>query len=150
MESGAGVVAAIDRQCSEVGTAALRAGGDAVDAAVATTLCLGVVHPMSSGVGVDAFIVVRGTASSDVITFNARETAQAAATSVRYCPMLPTPISGKSEKENQFFFFYCVRYAYNYDLQDLRTVQWHVKANNNNKIHLISMTKHYRGKTSTH
>jgi gamma-glutamyltranspeptidase / glutathione hydrolase / leukotriene-C4 hydrolase len=47
-ESETGAAAADDARCSEVGAAALRAGGHAVDAAVAAALCLGVVHPMSS------------------------------------------------------------------------------------------------------
>ncbi|XP_037409431.1 glutathione hydrolase 3-like [Triticum dicoccoides] len=82
--SGAGAVAADDGRCSEVGAAALRAGGHAVDAAVATALCLGVVHPMSSGIGGGAFIVVRDAASGDAVAFDARETAPAAATPTMY------------------------------------------------------------------
>jgi len=34
-----------------VGGAVLQEGGGAVDAAVATALCLGILHPYSSGVG---------------------------------------------------------------------------------------------------
>lgn len=82
VEAGVGAVATDDGRCSEVGAAALRAGGHAVDAAVAATLCLGVVHPMSSGVGGGAFIVARDAASGDAVAFDARETAPAAATPV--------------------------------------------------------------------
>ncbi|CAO2161073.1 unnamed protein product [Urochloa humidicola] len=82
VESGVGAAAADDARCSEVGAAALRAGGHAVDAAVAAALCLGVVHPMSSGLGGGAFIVVRDAASGDAVAFDARETAPAAATLV--------------------------------------------------------------------
>ncbi|XP_020191131.1 glutathione hydrolase 3 [Aegilops tauschii subsp. strangulata] len=84
VESGAAAVAADDGRCSEVGAAALRAGGHAVDAAVAAALCLGVVHPMSSGLGGGAFIVVRDAASGDAVAFDARETAPAAATPIMY------------------------------------------------------------------
>ncbi|CAO2199007.1 unnamed protein product [Urochloa humidicola] len=84
VESGVGAAAADDARCSEVGAAALRAGGHAVDAAVAAALCLGVVHPMSSGLGGGAFVVVRDAASGDAVAFDARETAPAAATPDMY------------------------------------------------------------------
>ncbi|CAL4958177.1 unnamed protein product [Urochloa decumbens] len=84
VESTAGAAAADDARCSEVGAAALRAGGHAVDAAVAAALCLGVVHPMSSGLGGGAFVVVRDAASGDALAFDARETAPAAATPDMY------------------------------------------------------------------
>uniref|UniRef100_A0ACD5VBN5 Uncharacterized protein n=1 Tax=Avena sativa TaxID=4498 RepID=A0ACD5VBN5_AVESA len=84
VDSGAGAVAADDGRCSEVGAAALRAGGHAVDAAVAAALCLGVVHPMSSGIGGGAFIVVRDASSGEAVAFDARETAPAAATPNMY------------------------------------------------------------------
>ncbi|CAO2204626.1 unnamed protein product [Urochloa humidicola] len=84
VESTAGAAAADDARCSEVGAAALRAGGHAVDAAVAAALCLGVVHPMSSGLGGGAFLVVRDAASGDAVAFDARETAPAAATPDMY------------------------------------------------------------------
>nr|CAB3476266.1 unnamed protein product [Digitaria exilis] len=83
VESEVGAAAADDARCSEVGAAALRAGGHAVDAAVAAALCLGVVHPMSSGLGGGAFVVVRDGASGEAVAFDARETAPAAATPVR-------------------------------------------------------------------
>ncbi|KAL0308545.1 UNVERIFIED_CONTAM: Glutathione hydrolase 3 [Sesamum radiatum] len=51
VESQQAVVAADDGRCSEIGVIVLEKGGHAVDAAVATALCLGVVGPMSSGIG---------------------------------------------------------------------------------------------------
>ncbi|XP_066347756.1 glutathione hydrolase 2-like [Miscanthus floridulus] len=54
-----GAVAADDWRCSRIGRDALRDGGSAVDAAVASALCLGVVSPASSGVGGGAFMLVR-------------------------------------------------------------------------------------------
>lgn len=82
VESEVGVVAADDWRCSEVGAAALRAGGHAVDSAIAAALCLGVVHPMSSGVGGGAFIVVRSAASGEAEAIDSRETAPSSASTV--------------------------------------------------------------------
>ena len=54
-----GAVAADHPICSNVGLAILRdAGGNAIDAAVAVALCLGVANPASSGLGGGAFILV--------------------------------------------------------------------------------------------
>ena len=44
-----GVVAAQHRRAAEIGAAVLDAGGDAVDAAVATSFAIGVVEPWMSG-----------------------------------------------------------------------------------------------------
>lgn len=82
MESEHGVVAADDGRCSEVGVSTLRRGGHAVDAAVATTLCLGVVNPMASGIGGGSFMVVRSSATSQTLAFDMRETAPLAASQV--------------------------------------------------------------------
>ena len=52
------VVAADHELCSEVGNSILLAGGNAVDAAVSVSLCLGVANPASSGLGGGAFILI--------------------------------------------------------------------------------------------
>ncbi|PKA56384.1 Gamma-glutamyltranspeptidase 3 [Apostasia shenzhenica] len=84
VESEVGVVAADDWRCSEIGVSALRSGGHAVDAAVAAALCLGVVHPMSSGIGGGAFTIVRPAGSSTADAFDSRETAPMAASQNMY------------------------------------------------------------------
>jgi gamma-glutamyltranspeptidase len=53
-----GAVAADHIVCSQVGNSILQQDGNAVDAAVATVLCLGVANPASSGLGGGAFILV--------------------------------------------------------------------------------------------
>ena len=58
-----GAVASDHPVCSEVGNSILRDhGGNAMDAAVATMLCLGIANPASSGIGGGAFILVHGDA----------------------------------------------------------------------------------------
>ncbi|KAI3967470.1 hypothetical protein MKX01_012280 [Papaver californicum] len=84
IESEHAVVAADDGRCSEIGAVMLREGGHAVDAAVATCLCLGVVYPMSSGIGGGAFMVVRSSSTSKAQAFNSRETAPLAASKDMY------------------------------------------------------------------
>jgi gamma-glutamyltranspeptidase / glutathione hydrolase len=49
--SKGGIVAAQSRKAAEVGAAVLAAGGDCVDAVVATTFALGVLEPWMSGLG---------------------------------------------------------------------------------------------------
>jgi gamma-glutamyltranspeptidase/glutathione hydrolase len=51
VRSAGGVVAAQHRRAAEAGAAVLRAGGDAVDAVVATSFALGVLEPWMSGLG---------------------------------------------------------------------------------------------------
>ena len=49
--STGGIVAAQSRKAAEVGAEVLAAGGDCVDAVVATTFALGVLEPWMSGIG---------------------------------------------------------------------------------------------------
>ena len=46
-----GAVAADATPCSTIGAGVLRSNGSAVDAWIASVICLGVYHPMSSGLG---------------------------------------------------------------------------------------------------
>ncbi|KAG9458273.1 hypothetical protein H6P81_002781 [Aristolochia fimbriata] len=80
VESEVGVVATDDKRCSEVGASVLKNGGHAVDSAVATTFCLGVVNPMASGIGGGGFMVFRSARTGQAQAYNFRETAPLAAT----------------------------------------------------------------------
>ncbi|CAK7328280.1 unnamed protein product [Dovyalis caffra] len=69
-----GVVATDDGRCSRIGMGALREGGHAVDAAIAASLCLGVVGLASSGIGGGSFMLIR-LATGEAQAFDIRETA---------------------------------------------------------------------------
>lgn len=83
VEARGGAVAADSSRCSQIGAGVLDDGGNAVDSAVATALCLGVVNPISSGLGGGAFILIRMANGSSVF-INAREPAPAAANATMY------------------------------------------------------------------
>lgn len=74
-----GAVAADHALASEAGAEVLRAGGNAVDAAVAAALASGVVQPTGSGLGGGGFALVV-TPAGDAWFLDFREVAPAAAT----------------------------------------------------------------------
>jgi gamma-glutamyltranspeptidase/glutathione hydrolase len=75
-----GMVAAANPLAVEAGLEVLRAGGSAVDAAIAVQAVLGLVEPQSSGIGGGAFLVHYDAATGDVVTFDGREVAPQGAT----------------------------------------------------------------------
>jgi len=84
-----GAAAANHPLAAQAGLMALRAGGNAVDAAVATALALAVVEPMMSGLGGDAFYHVFDAKSGRAIVFNGSGPAPRAATPERYAAGIP-------------------------------------------------------------
>ena len=84
-----GAVAANHPLAAQAGLLALRGGGNAVDAAVATGLVLSVVEPMMSGLGGDAFYQVFDQSSGRALVFNGTGPAPAAATPERYAGGIP-------------------------------------------------------------
>lgn len=78
-----GIVATVHPIATQAGVDALKQGGNAIDAAVAAALMLGVVDGQNSGLGGGCFLVVR-LANGEVIAVDGRETAPAAATRNMY------------------------------------------------------------------
>lgn len=75
-----GAVASDEGTCSSMGVEILKKGGNAVDAAVTTALCVGLVSPMSSGVGGGCYIVIHNSTNGDNVFIDSREFAPALAT----------------------------------------------------------------------
>lgn len=69
---------------TEAGVEVLRAGGNAIDAAVAVQLVLGLVEPQSSGLGGGAFVLYWDNARKSVSSYDGRETAPLAAKPDRF------------------------------------------------------------------
>ena len=84
-----GAVAANHPLAAQAGLLALRAGGNAVDAAVATAMALAVVEPMMSGLGGDGFYQVYQQSTGRAVVFNGTGPAPAAATPERYAGGIP-------------------------------------------------------------
>lgn len=78
-----GMVASVHPLATDAGVAALAKDGNAVDAAVATALTLGVVDQHNSGLGGGCFILIR-RADGKLIAIDGRETAPAKATRDMY------------------------------------------------------------------
>ncbi|HZQ72843.1 MAG TPA: gamma-glutamyltransferase [Burkholderiales bacterium] len=78
------MVAAAHPLAVEAGTAVLRRGGDAVDAAVAVQAVLGLVEPESSGIGGGAFLLFWSEREKKLFAYDGREAAPAAARPGRF------------------------------------------------------------------
>ncbi len=78
-----GMVVASQSDATRAGVEMLEAGGNAIDAAVATAFALAVSQPFSTGLGGGAFLLLR-RADGSVFALDARETAPAAADAEMY------------------------------------------------------------------
>ncbi len=74
------MIAAANPLAAEAGLEMLRAGGSAVDAAIAVQMVLGLVEPESSGIGGGAFMLVYNPKAKETTSFDGREVAPASAT----------------------------------------------------------------------
>ncbi len=79
-----GVVAAPHYLAAEAGLDALKAGGNAVDAAIAASAMLQVVYPFVCGLGGDVFMIIYDATTGQIAGLNGSGRAPAAATIARY------------------------------------------------------------------
>jgi gamma-glutamyltranspeptidase/glutathione hydrolase len=70
-----GAISTVDPEASAAGLKVLKAGGNAVDAAVAAAATLGVTEPYSAGIGGGGYFVYYNAKSGKVRTLDGRETA---------------------------------------------------------------------------
>jgi gamma-glutamyltranspeptidase/glutathione hydrolase len=70
-----GAISTVDPEASAAGLKVLKAGGNAVDAAVAAAATLGVTEPYSAGIGGGGYFVFYNAKSGRVRTLDGRETA---------------------------------------------------------------------------
>ncbi len=90
-----GAVACATPEGVAAGLEVLRAGGNAVDAAVAVALALAVTHPEAGNLGGGGFAVVR-LATGEVSALDFRETAPAAATAAMFLDERGEVVAGAS------------------------------------------------------
>jgi gamma-glutamyltranspeptidase/glutathione hydrolase len=86
------MIAAANPHAAEAGLAILRAGGSALDAAIAAQLVLNLVEPQSSGIGGGAFLLHWSAAAGAVTSYDGRETAPAAADPGRFLDAAGKPL----------------------------------------------------------
>ena len=86
------MVAAANPLAANAGLKVLKAGGSAIDAAVAVQAVLGLVEPQSSGLGGGAFMVYYDAKTRKVTAYDGREVAPAAATPAWFLKPDGTPM----------------------------------------------------------
>src|SRR5947208_3615738 len=75
-----GMVASQEKRATHVGVEILKAGGNAIDAAVAMGFALAVTHPQAGNFGGGGFMLVHLASRSETVAIDYRETAPAAMT----------------------------------------------------------------------
>ena len=76
--------------CSEIGVSILKQGGSAVDAAISSLLCVGVVNLHSTGIGGGGFMLFYEAASKELFALDYREVAPLSAQYDLYEDLEPT------------------------------------------------------------
>jgi len=87
------MVAAANPHAARAGLAMLRAGGSALDAAIAAQMVLNLVEPQSSGIGGGTFVLHWNEAEKKISAYDGRETAPAGAGSDRFLRPDGSPMS---------------------------------------------------------
>jgi gamma-glutamyltranspeptidase/glutathione hydrolase len=75
-----GMVASQEKRATRIGVDILKAGGNAIDAAVAIGFALAVTHPQAGNIGGGGFMLVHLAARNETVAIDYRETAPAAMT----------------------------------------------------------------------
>jgi hypothetical protein len=75
-----GAVASDSEVCSNIGADVMRDNGTAIDAAVATLICLGLIHPHSAGIGGGGYMLLYKQSTKTATYLDFRETAPGAST----------------------------------------------------------------------
>ena len=91
-----GMVASDSPEASQIGADVLAAGGNAFDAAVATSFALAVARPQSTGLGGGGFMVAWVAAEKRFVVLDFRECAPQAATPERYAELAAQQSDGFS------------------------------------------------------
>ncbi len=91
-----GIVVSVHQLASQVGVETMQAGGNAVDAAVATGFALAVVHSPAGNIGGGGFMLIR-MADGKTHFLDYREKAPAAATRAMYLDAQGNVVEGASE-----------------------------------------------------
>ena len=86
------MVAAAHPLAAEAGYAVLKRGGNALDAAIAVQMVLGLVEPESSGIGGGAFLLYWSGQDKKLTSYDGRETAPAAARPDRFLDAEKNPL----------------------------------------------------------
>ena len=94
------LVVAANPFASDAGLEILRAGGSAVDAAVAVQMVLGLVEPQSSGIGGGAFLLHWSQKAKRVRSYDGRETAPQAAAPDRFLDASGQPLARQAAIES--------------------------------------------------
>lgn len=89
---GPAMVAAANPHAVEAGLDALRAGGSAIDAAIAVQSVLSLVEPQSSGLGGGAFMMYYDAATGEITVYDGREMAPSGVTETLWLDETGAPL----------------------------------------------------------